>query len=151
MINNKQGLSAIVVTLILVLLSLVAVGIVWVVIGNLVETQSGKISTGTQCLEIDVGANAVVAGAVDGDYTVTLKRSAGGEEISGVKMVLFSDTANTEVIKKAQALETLGTSTISLTAAETGTLADANKIEVTPYITDASGNEQGCTTSTFEF
>ena len=35
---NKRGLSTIVVTLILVVLSLVAVGVVWAVISNLLKT-----------------------------------------------------------------------------------------------------------------
>ena len=36
--SNKRGLSTIVVTLILIVLSLVAVGVVWVVVSNLLNT-----------------------------------------------------------------------------------------------------------------
>ena len=36
--NNKKGLSTIVATLLIILLTLVAVGIIWIVIRNVVQT-----------------------------------------------------------------------------------------------------------------
>ena len=42
--NNKRGLSTIIVTLILIVVSLVAVAIFWVVVRNLISQQSEGIS-----------------------------------------------------------------------------------------------------------
>ncbi|MFH1325292.1 MAG: hypothetical protein ABIH49_00785 [archaeon] len=144
--KNKRGLSAIVITLILVLLGIVAVGVVWVVINNIVQSSSGQVSTGAKCLEISVTATSVVAGAA-GEYDVTLRRSATGGDIGGVKMVLFGDTGNSDVVEFGEALEPLATKTQTITFGDVGT---ANKIEVTPYLT-ANDGSAACTTATLEF
>ena len=49
MFKDKRGLSTIVVTLILIVLSLVAVGVVWVVVSNLLNTgtQQANFQFGT--------------------------------------------------------------------------------------------------------
>jgi len=42
---NKRGLSTIVVTLIIILISLVAVGIVWVVVNNLIKGEQEALKS----------------------------------------------------------------------------------------------------------
>jgi flagellin-like protein len=50
MLKNKRGLSGIVVAIILIALVLVAAGILWVVIGNLLDSGSKDISGTEKCL-----------------------------------------------------------------------------------------------------
>ncbi len=151
MIRNKKGLSAIIVTLILILLAIVAVGVVWVVVNNVLKSSEGRVNLGAACLEIDIEAVSLVesAGGTGDDYDLTLSRSAGGDAIGGVKVVVFSDTVNSVVEEFGAVLAPLETKTQPLVDT---TVTGANKVEITPYFTDASGNDQDCpTTITKEF
>jgi flagellin-like protein len=49
---EKKGLSAVVTTLIIILLVLVAVGIIWVVVRNVVEEGGSTIDLSVKCLDV---------------------------------------------------------------------------------------------------
>ena len=145
MIYDKRGLSAIIVTLILILLAIVAVGVVWVVVNNVLESGEGRVNLGSACLEVDVEPTAATSS--DGiTYSVTMTRSAGGDEIAGVK-VIISNATGSYVHTELGNIAPLATKTIPITmtaSEQSGIVPNANKVEVTPYFTDASGNEQLC-------
>lgn len=148
-LKEKRGLSAVVVTLMLVLLSVVAVAVVWVVISGILQSSESQIGEGTKCLDVSVTATKVVNTSVSGDaYNITLKRTSTGKDIGGVKVVLFSDDTNSEVVDISGNIAPLATETkaVSLTTA----IPNANKIEVTPYLTSADGST-ACATTTFTF
>ena len=156
-LQNKKGLSAIIITLIMIVLSLVAVGIIWVIVNNVLTQGTEDIGSGSRCLDVSVRATklieeAVVSPATTPVYTLTVSRDAKGDTITGVKVVLLSSTANTGVITKAVSISPLETKTISLATADTGNFAaGANNVEVTPYFLDDSGNEKLCSTQSFNF
>ena len=132
---NKRGLDAIVTTLIIILLAIVAIGIIWVVVRNVVQQGSEQIDISSKCIAVDLRAVSVspVSGQV-GNYSVTLNRRAGGDAIGGVRD--FGVTLN-ELDTKTQTV-------VGVT--------EANKLEYTAYFVDASGNEQLCSqTGTFTF
>ena len=144
-------MSAVVTTLIIILLVLVAVGIIWVVVRNVVETGSQQIDINTRCVAVDVRAVGVlpVSGEA-GTYTVTLERKAGGGDINGIKVNMFNDTSSSGVIDFGLALEELerGTGKIDTN----GTVTNSDRVEFTVYFLDESANEQLCTqTNSFEF
>jgi hypothetical protein len=144
--ENKRGLSTIVITLILILLSLVAVGVVWVVINNVIKSGTAGVDLGAKCLDTNVEATAVKC--IVGNCNVTLSRTGTGTgEIGGVKLVFReSVTGNSSsVIGEAGNIEALAGKRINNLA--TG-LDAPDKIEVTVYFEDASGNEQLCSQST---
>ena len=143
--ENRKGLSAVVTTLIIILLVLVAVGIIWVVVRNLVESGAEQIDVSTKCIAVDVRAVSVVpVSGEDGNYTVSLNRQAGGEDIGGVKINVFNDTDSSGVIDFNNSIEVLNTETEKVA---TEGVTDANKIQFTVFFLDASGNEQLCTTT----
>ena len=147
--ENKRGLSAIVATLIIILLVLVAVGIIWVVVRNLIQGGAEQIDISTKCIAIDLRAVSVapVVGEA-GNYSVTLKRMAGGETIDGVKIALFNETTNSGVLNEFEDFTVLETRTETVVAG----IANANKLEYTAYFLDASGNEKLCPqTNSFTF
>ena len=140
--ENKRGLSAIVATLIIILLVLVAVGIIWVVVRNLIQEGAEQVDISTKCMAIDVRAVSVIPVVGEaGNYSVTLRRTAGGEAIGGIKIVLFNDTANSGVLSGFLDLDELETKTE--TFADTN-VTNANKLEYTVYFTDESGTEALC-------
>lgn len=145
--ENKKGLSAIVATLIIILLVLVAVGIIWVVVRQVIQQGAETVDYNTKCLGVDLEAVAVTESATAGEYSVTLKMNS-GDTIDGVKLNFFSATENSGVMEFGTTLSALDTKTNSSIIT---TVEDANKIEFTAYFLDTSGNEHFCSTQEFTF
>ena len=148
MMKNKKGLSTVVTTLIIVLLVLVAVGIIWGVVNNLLSKSKTSIETGTKCLDLDITAVKVINTTTSGDYDVTLRRGASGddEEIYA-KIVFYNDSTNTAVLDFTEGLTPLETNTLNMSTE----LLNANKVEITPYYMDDNGNDALCPAGTFVF
>ncbi len=150
MIQNKKGLSAIITTLLVVLVVLVAVGIVWAVVRNLVTSGAEGVELSAKCLNVDVSATVVNCN-VPTACNITLTRTGSETDaLAGVKLV-FRDSVNIEsssVIDQAGDVEKLvGKRITSLDS----TVTAPDSLEVTPYFTDASGSEQLCATTIKEF
>ena len=141
--ENRKGLSAVVTTLIIILLVLVAVGIIWVVVRNVVETGAEQIDTNTKCIAVNVVAVSVNE-VNPGNYTVTLNRKAGGEDIGGLKVNVFNDTSSSGVMDFPTIPELERETKVIDTG---GNLTGGDRIEFTVFFLDASGNEQLCTTT----
>jgi hypothetical protein len=98
-LKNKFGLSTIVITLILILLSLVAIGVVWFVVSGILSDASGGIGLEQFTISLDI-TNAY---ELDGNIVVMLKRNVGSGQISGLTFLLYSDgeteshTTNTSI------------------------------------------------------
>jgi len=146
MFGDKKALSTIVVTLIIILISLVAVGIVWAVVRNLINSGTQGIDLRSKCLSINLEATAVNCSSVGSSRMcdVALKRTGtGSDAIAGVKLVFKNTTAgiSSPLIVVAGNIEPL------VGKAQTGintTLSGANRVEVTAFFKDASGNDQNC-------
>jgi flagellin-like protein len=145
--KNKKGLSGVVTTLILVLLVLAAVGIIWVVISGIIDegTQSATISS--KCLEVEVKPTKVGCDAGRDNCNVTVTRSAGGEEIAGIKLIFSKEGGESNEVKEfngnIDALQTITVPTSGPTYSLDSDL-DPDKVEVVVFFEDASGNEQLC-------
>ncbi len=93
--KDKKGLSTIVITLIIILISLVAIGIIWLVVRNIIQVGTNQIALGQFTLDVKIKDFAVDTSS--NNVSLTLKRSSGGGEISGIKFI-FSDGKNSETI-----------------------------------------------------
>ena len=156
MIKNKKGLSIVVTTLIIVLLVLVAIGIIWVVIKNVIDEGAAQVDLTAKCLKIDV--KAVSANCADPTACeLTLNRGSGGEEIDGVKIVFYDGTIGGPVLATTGNLEVLGTlrfDEANANAIDSGFVLPTipDKVKISAYFTDESGNEQICSqATTFNF
>ena len=141
---NKKGLSAIVTTLLVILLVLVAVGIVWGVVRNIIQEGAKGVGSGARCLNIDV--EAISVSCTDNVCGGTLERTGSdNDEIGGVKLVFYSDTGNSGVIPQEGNIEALvGKSFSNIDTS----LSEPNRVDVTVYLVDDSGNEQLCSQTT---
>ncbi len=149
--KNNKGLSTIVATLIIILLVLVAVGIVWVVVRNVIQGGTRQIDINSKCLSIEVMptkavcAGGNITGGNDGVCNVTVARSTGSEEIGGVKIVFSNDDGDSNYIHDVPGnmapLETKVVANI-----DSG-IVNASKVEIIVYFVDESGNEQLCPSS----
>ncbi len=117
------------------------------VVRNVIQGGAEQVDISTKCMAVDVRAVSVNETS-SGVYDVTLKRFAGGDEIAGVKITLFNETANSGVLEFGVALTELQTSTQSIDTSTGTTVTGGNKLEFTVYFKDSSGNPQLCSQTT---
>ncbi len=162
--KNKKGLSTIIATLLIILLTLVSVGIIWVVIRNVVQGGTNQVSLSQKCVNVALSAVTVLPTANFSAFQVTLKRGSDSEGSLGVKLNVFGPNNNSGVGDFAgfSELTPLGTLTKTIISGQGQGLpfpnvtvsgaVGTNKIEFTAYFRDASGVTQLCSqTNTFTF
>jgi|TARA_Y100000310_G_C20616742_1_gene781045 hypothetical protein len=143
--KDIRGLSNIIVTLLMIVLVLTAVGIIWASVQGLFDTEKEQISLSTKCLAVDISASLICGGASNDVCNVTMTRGSGGDAITGVKLVITNDLAQTSYTHDASGnIEELGTKTeLNIS---TG-ITNASSLNVVPYFTDSSGGEQLCSSA----
>jgi len=148
--ENKQGMSAVVTTLIIILLVIVALGIIWVVVKNVIESGREQVEWANKCMSIEVTAVKIVASGDNFEnYTVTLRRTGAGEDaIEGVKLVFSDGTEYSNVTEFGIAIGKLETKTSAILVTD---VANATELQITPYFKDDLGEEHLCETRTEEF
>lgn len=153
--KNKRGLSAVVATLIIILLVLVAVGILWGVLGNLFDDAGETIEYNQLCKDVSF-REISVSEDPDGVYDVSFKRGPTGEEIDGLTIVLSNETGSSsgtldfnKSIGGDLDEETMEFNTSSIEDADK--VINANEMVYSAYFTDDSGNRHSCTEDTYEF
>ncbi len=153
MTKNTKGLSTIVATLLIILLTLVAVGIIWVVVKNVVQGGTEQVDIDAKCLQASVVATKVVnlsdPATVGGNYEVTLTREGSGDAIGGVRLVFMNASESisdvVDVDGNLQGMQTR-TSTIALPS-----VANPNQVTAVAYFLDADGNAQLCSSNRNEY
>ena len=140
--KNIRGLSGVITTLIIILLVIVAVGIVWAVVGNMLSEGAEQISLGKFTINLEIEKVTVNEGTVN----VKVKRNPGKGEISGMNFVI-SDGVNSEVIEKPTTIQELGKKTFTLDYSGL-----VKEISIVPIFKTESGKEQtGNEADKFEF
>ena len=132
---NKRGLSAIVTTLLVILLVLVAVGIVWGVVRNVIVGGAEEISLGKLTLNLEISNVQVGEDGID----VVVTRNVGAGELKGINFAI-SDGVNTVAIKKPSTM-VLGSETFSFTNEEFAEIAFVKEITIVPVLETQSGRE----------
>jgi len=136
--KNRKGLSAIIITLIIVGLSLVAVGIVWGVVSNLLQSSEEQTTSQYDTLFLDMKVEKVAL--EDEGISVIIRRGSGGGTISGVAITI-SDGENTKVIKREVSdFEQLEQKTFSITSSEMGDVVFVKSVSVSPLLQNSVGN-----------
>lgn len=111
---NKRGFSTVIVSMVLILITLVSMGVVAVVIGDIIQENSKKISI--DGIFANVWVDSVKMNN-DGSASVVVKRGAGGGELNAVRFVL-SDGENVKVIEKSVNLDELEQNTYTFNQEE---------------------------------
>lgn len=102
-LKNRRGLSTIVVTLIVIVLSLVAVGVVWAVVSNLLKNSSSQVGE-LNTLMINLKITSAYEQA--GDIHINLQRQVGKGDLIKVKFIL-SDGTNSETLTENSIIKEL--------------------------------------------
>jgi len=144
---EKKGLSAVITTLITILLVLVAVGIVWVVVNNIIESGAGQVDVQSKCLVVDIKPTNVDC-ANPAACSISINRKAGGEDIAGVKLVFSNDTDSGSVVDVPGNIAVLETITSTVDSG----LSNPNKMDAVAYFIDDAGQENICSkTASYSF
>jgi hypothetical protein len=101
---KKGGLSSIIVTVLLIGITIVAVGIVWLFVRNIIQTGTNEV--GLSQLSLSAEISNVHVDNSSNNISLSVKRNAGEGDLSGISFV-FSSDAGTEIITKNVSLNEL--------------------------------------------
>jgi len=149
MIDKKRGMSAVITTLIIILLVIVALGIIWIVIRNVIQGSVEQVELAQKCRTINLEAKKMEDKGGGTSYDITLTYQGTGDEIAGVKITLFNttDDTNSNLLDFTDNMKPLETQTMNSMPLTEAVIA-ANQIEMTPYFLNEVGEEEICPTST---
>jgi len=151
---KKRGLSAIVTTLIIILLVLVAVGGIWAVVSNFIDEGTETFSLSQKCLAVNLDINSAACDDDGNNWEcdVTYERKVGGEDIDGIRIVL-SNGAKSFTKDVSGNLEEFGINTENgINTEMVKTEDEPNSVQLAVYFNDPSGTPQLCSpTSSFTF
>ena len=145
--ENKQGMSAVVTTLIIILLVIVALGIIWVVVKNVIQSGVEQVEWAEKCRPVEIQAVKINETTTPGTYDVTLSRTGMGDDITGIKLLFANSTTYGSIVEFGIAIPQLETKTEVIVAGIIG----ATELQMTPYFVDDLGEEHLCETRTEEF
>ncbi len=123
---QKRGLSAVVTTLVIILLVLVATGIIWGVIRGVIGEGIKDVSLSSFSKEVDI-KSAVVEGD---SLLVTVKKGSGNENLTSIKFI-FENGTDSQILERDTTLGNLEEKIFSFYLAEL-TIQNINKISVAP-------------------
>jgi len=135
--RGEKGLSTITITLIIILISLVAVGIVWIVVRNVIQTGAKQLNLGQ--FTIDAKISNVFINNSSNNVSLSVRRNAGQGEFSKLNF-LFSDGKNSEFITESVSLSQLEERNFIFHLTQLN-VSDLLTISIAPIFTSSSGEE----------
>ena len=142
--EDKRGLSEVVTNLLIILLVLVAIGVVWVVVRNILSEGASDIEIGRFTFDLRI-ESAYVSGA---DVVVTVRRNTGGDtSFLGMNLIFTNNTAST-TIKKLVSLSEGGIITFTFTPSEIPGTGAGNEVSVVPIYSSSGQERPGSITDT---
>ncbi|GBE19501.1 hypothetical protein BMS3Abin17_00224 [archaeon BMS3Abin17] len=135
---EKKGLSTIVTTLLIILLVLVAAGMVWSVVKNIISEGAEGISLGRTTLGLEIISLEIKDSSID----VRIKRNIGEGDLIGVRFSL-KDNESSEIIEKPTTMQELEERTFTLRQAEFSlvNLRNLTEISIAPILGTGSGKQ----------
>jgi len=144
--KNHRGLSAVVTTLLIILLAIVAIGAVWVVISGIISEGSEEISLGRFTLDISI--DIAYVDSIDSSIKVEVRRNSGAGELTNIRFIFF-DGVDSIIVTKEAPLKELEKQTFSFTSEEIGDIGEGDSVSIAPIFETGSGNERvGAVTDT---
>jgi len=152
--SNKRGLSGVVSVLLIILITLVAIGIFWTVAKGVITRSESEIDMGSKCLDSDIRITGL--DYVSPNWTISIRRKSGTEEFQGIKFLLH-DTSRGEStpttledvsVTNIRLLET-DVATISSVGSGISTPGNVDKVDMIVYFQTENG-ESFCPIRTFD-
>lgn len=134
--HSKTGLSAVITTLILIFLVLVAVGIIWVTIRDIIKQGAEEINFDKFKFNL-----IIKAAYIDGTDVKVLVKNSGGIDVFGVRFIFFNGTDNIVIDRKIP-LTKLQEELFIFNSAELGSLEALLTVSISPIYLLDSGKEK---------
>jgi len=134
---EKKGLSDILIAIILVLISIAAISLVWVVLKNFLYTTTSQ--TQTSCLYADLEIKEVLINKSDNLIHVKIKRNVGDVNLTKIKFKFYNSTG--AFLKENET--NMGEFSIKTFTFYFENVSDINKVEIAPVIF-VNGKENIC-------
>lgn len=132
---EKKGLSSVIIALLLVLLSLVAIGVVWVVVMDLIGDSVKQINLSGMLIDLDIKS-----AKINGDVSVTVQRKVGDGDLTGIVFV-FTDGDIEESFTRETSLGIYNTQTFSFTLENIQNISTLKEVSVAA-VTESAGSEK---------
>ena len=140
---NEKGMSAIIVTLLLVMLSIVLTGVVFVAVHNIIKTGTQQVSSSSQCLNSGAEVTSFSCLQDGTQCNVTVRRTSGSDSIGGVRLIFTNDKGESNVSDSPGNIVTLATK--SITATNIGVI-NITQVGVAIYFLDSAEKPIPCST-----
>ena len=153
--NNKKGISAIVATVLIILITVAAVTIIWAAIIPMVSNQLDK---GSACLDavsdLTIGGSGYSCVETTGIVNVQVKLGGKGTILDDIRIIVDDDTGNTilSTLLNAASPNGLGLTLPGPNSARlvtTGALTNPQSVSIAPIITIGNAQETCDTAATF--
>ena len=132
---KKRGLSNVIVTLIIIVISLIAVGLVWGVARQIISEETEDISLAG--LKINI---KILKVEIDGNnISVNIKRNSGQGNLTGIKFI-FSDEENTEIKERTVSLKELESNAFDFTLDDLN-VSEVKSVSIAPIYLSNSRKE----------
>ena len=134
---NKRGLSDVVTTVIIIALALVAVAVVWVVVQNLISSNSSQIQSSENFLKLKMNIESVQNNS--GKLFVLVKRDVGDGNFNAMKFVVIYQNQSSESFVQSASIDQLGLKGFLLNTS--GSIDAVSKVEAYPTLIDSTGKQ----------
>ena len=147
--HNKKGVSEVITAVLLILLTITAIGVLWVVMQNFINASTEKIKTGINTLSIKLESAQIE----NTDLKLRIKRVPGQGNMTSVKVILEDETGKSDSYIQDFSLVELETKTMTTSLANFESINSSRikKISVLPATKTQKGKEYvGILSSEFE-
>ncbi len=131
----KRGMSTVVTTLIIILLTIVALGIIWVVVKNVLEKGEEEIDISKITVNLQIKKVLIE----EGNLSIGVERQRGEGNLIGINFV-FSDGHNSVVIKRETNMNEFEMRSFEFVLSDLE-IGDIKSIEIVPILELKSGKE----------
>ncbi len=137
--HNKKGVSEVITAVLLILLTITAIGVLWVVMQNFINASTEKIKTGINTLSIKLESAQIE----NTDLKLRIKRVPGQGNMTSVKVILEDETGKSDSYIQDFSLVELETKTMTTSLANFDGIDSSKikKISVLPATKSSSGKE----------
>lgn len=132
---NKRGISNVIVTLIIIVISLVAIGLVWGVVRNIISEGAEDISLAGFKINIKISS----AGINGNNINVNVKRNVGEGNLTGIKFI-FTAGEDTEAKERTFSLKELESKAFDFTLNDLN-ISEVESVSIAPKYLSGSGKE----------
>ncbi len=131
---NRKAVSQIVTIILMVLLVLASIVILWNVVKKTVEEKSGEVDIAQFTVNLEIDKKSTVLG----DGKIAIRREAGKGDLTGIKIKVFNEDGDSEVISEPATINELETEVFDISEK---TSLEVSYVEIYPVITAKSGKE----------